>query len=162
MLKGKNSLYILLPINLFIWGYIGLKIYSALNEGEGFIPQEFSISKSKLTNNDTIDYKLSLNYKDPFLKEEYNYNKVINATSGNQRPIQHNNNNALTTSKEKDIKFLGLIENKSNGIITALISINGNSFIVKKGQIIDDLLIKNITEKELLVKDKKNTLVIRR
>lgn len=163
MLKGKKSIYVLLPINLIIWGYIGFKIYSAMNEEEGFIPQEYTISKTKLMKEDSTHYTLSLNYKDPFLKQEYNSidysKKSLSNRNSTSTPTTLPNGNSVAT-EQKDIKFLGIIENKTSGVKTALISINGISHIIRKGETIVGFYVKSIDNENISLQQGKTVIKI--
>lgn len=150
MLKGKNTLYLMVPLNIFIWGYVGFKFYSAFseNENETAIKDPASV---QVKNADTSVYTLALNYEDPFLKSESApVIKRENHVSVHPKP----DNNIVKKEPEKlpEIKYLGIISNKTSGITTALISLNNKHFIVKSGETVEGILIKSISSENLKIK----------
>lgn len=166
MLKGKKSIYILLPINLLIWGFIGYKIYSALNEDDAFVPQEITVSKTIMNKEDSIPYTLSLNYEDPFLKEEPKLSKkqTNNNASSVQKPAAPVKKTVTPPPPVsiKEIKYQGLIQNKNNGVSTALITINSRSYIVKKGELVEGLIVMAFDSECLNLKEGKTLLKIKK
>lgn len=161
MFKGKKSLYILLPVNLLVWGFIGYKIVMAFQGDDVPEPVETSANFNSLNEKDTLTYQLSLNYEDPFLKQEparrshaSNYN-----TSGNQQPAAQKpvKPTAVEPKPQKEIKYLGTIQNKTSGVMMALISINGNSYTIKKGDAVEGFSIKNITSSFIEIKEGKKS-----
>jgi hypothetical protein len=52
------------------------------------------------------------------------------------------------------------VKNNTTGISTALISINGQSHLVKKGDIINDITIKTISNESVEIKEGKTTQFI--
>lgn len=165
MLKGKKSIYILLPVNLLIWGFIGYKIYSVLNEDEGVLPQDLKVTKTKINKTDSIEYTLSLNYDDPFLKKEIEtkqFHKEPRSVPKNDKSNSQNSKpqKPVDLTPPKEIKYLGLIQNKTSGISTAMLSINGRSYIVKKSETVEGVTIKSIENESICVKDGKKTLTI--
>jgi hypothetical protein len=90
MLKNKKAIYILIPLNIFIWCYLGYSIYSGLKEDD--LP-EISNNRSTIKLDelkDSVAYKLSLNYKDPFLRE----GEKSRVYSSNGSGINNNHSNA--------------------------------------------------------------------
>ena len=59
-----------------------------------------------------------------------------------------------------EIKYLGLVKNNSTGISTALVSINGKSHLVKKGDVVDGISIKNISNESMEVKEAKKIIIV--
>lgn len=166
MFKGKKSLYFLIPVNLFVWGYVGFKIYRAFNEEEDVLPFEQAVSVSKLKKEDSIVYKLALNYADPFLKEEPRYKTNANSGSSGNIPKPSVNPPVQKTitavPKTIDLKYLGLVENKSSGAATGLISINGKSYLVKKGDVVEGVSIKSISSEKLEAKIGKDLISVQK
>jgi len=163
MFKGKKSLYILLPLNLFIWGYMGYKIYAALHEDEGMAAGETLISAPKPKTEDSVDYILALNYKDPFLKEEPRVKNTNRSVMPPAQPIVVQKPVAPAPEKKQtDIKYLGLIENKTSGSTAAMVSVNGSSQVIHPGQTIDDMVFQTITPDFIVVKIGKEKLTIRK
>ena len=168
MLKNKKAIYILIPLNIAIWCYLGYSIYSGLKEEE--LP-EFSESTQVIKLDelkDTITYHLALNYSDPFLREgEKNKshstsNSTNNSNSNNNTPknVPVKTPSVAVVKIQADIKYLGLVKNNSTGISTALLSINGKSHLVKKGDVIEGISVKNISNDAIELKEGKTTLSI--
>jgi hypothetical protein len=166
MFKGKKSLYFLIPVNLFIWSYAGIKIYNAFSEDEDILPYEHTVSVAKLKKEDSVVYKLALNYPDPFLKKEAQYKSNTSSNAGSSapksRPVSVVPKTVVTPPKTIDIKYLGLVENKTSGAATGLISINGKSYLVKKGEVVDGVLIKSISSEKLEAKIGKEVISVQK
>jgi len=169
MLKNKKAIYILIPLNIFIWCYLGYSIYSGLKEDD--LP-EISNNRSTIKLDelkDSVAYKLSLNYKDPFLREGEK-NKVYSSNGSGNSTTDHNSNSknipvktpsvAAIVKPQTEIKYLGLVKNNTTGNSTALLSINGKSYLVKKGDLVDGISIKNISNESIELKDGKKSRVV--
>lgn len=150
MFKGKKSIYILLPVNLLVWGFIGYKIVLALGSDDLPEPIEGAASHAVVTAKDTVQVKLALNYDDPFLKQEPQRRSQTGnnhldraSTAPAVQPVQQKPK--PEPKPEKDIRYLGTIQNKNSGRIMALIAIDGNSHTVKKGDQVEGLTVKEIT-----------------
>jgi hypothetical protein len=163
MAVSKKTLYIMVPVNICLWGFIGYKFYSAFGDSEADIPIENAIATLKV-NEDTTTYQLSLNYPDPFLKEEPKVrHEQNNLNSTNNKPLTNIHPKftaTVTPTPSKEIKYLGLIQNKSSGAATALISINGKSYIIKKGEMIEGVNFESITDQIIIAKIGKEKLTI--
>ena len=170
MLKNKKAIYILIPLNIFIWCYLGYSIYSGLKEDD--LP-EISNNRSTIKLDelkDSVAYKLSLNYKDPFLRE----GEKSRVYSSNGSGINNNHSNATpktipvkvpivaVVKPVTDIKYLGLVKNNTTGNSTALLTINGKSYLVKKGDVLEGISIKNISNESIELKEGKKSLVIKK
>ncbi len=165
MLKSKGAIYILIPVNILVWGFFIYRFYSAYTEGDVDI-EENKMQVVKLDElKDSARYELILNYKDPFLRET---EKVRSKSSTG---IKNENNAIVKTPVVKtpsvvvqkaasDIKYFGLVKNNTTGIATALISINGQTHLVKKGDVINGMNIKNISNESVELKEGKNTQII--
>lgn len=163
MALGKKTLYFMVPVNICLWGFIGYKIYSTFNESDEIIPIENPIAKIKV-DEDTNTYKLSLNYPDPFLKDEPTKKTTQNnSIASAHKPVinpSHKSTETITPTPSREIKYLGLIQNKSSGVTTALISINGKSYLIKKGEIIEGVNFESITDQIIIAKIGKEKLTI--
>ncbi len=163
MFKSKKGLYIAISLNLIIWGYVGYVVCDYLRTDDDIIPTELPVNFSKKKKSDSTTYSLALNYPDPFLKEEprprnNNTSKSANNTS---KPIQVTVPQKTITEvpKSLDIKYMGLVENKTSGAATGLVSINGKSFLVKKGEKVEGILIKTLSSEKMEVKIGKENLL---
>lgn len=151
----------MIPINLLLWGYIGYYIYNFFHSEVVELPIELPVNLSKKKVEDSVNYVLALNYADPFLKEEPKPKNNSGAKAINQ-PIHSNPvvQKIREAPKTLDIKYMGLIENKTTGIVTGLISINGRSFLIKKGEIVEGVLVKSLMQDKLELRVGKDNLTI--
>lgn len=170
-MNKKVKLYLLVVVNFLAWGYVAYKIYCALKTKDDFILENNNYKIRPVNTVKKYDAKLNLNYPDPFLKDLLLKNAELNQSNS----LQNNSskkNNSTTTSNVKvpepsqtiipDIKYLGFISNIENGKQTVLVSINGKSIIVSRGQSVDDVLFKEISSSELVVIFAKKELIIKR
>jgi hypothetical protein len=171
MLKNKKAIYILIPLNLFIWGFFAYRIYSAFGEEKQVkvSGSEHLIVKKSLNSNKE-KHRFDLSYDDPFLKAEskQKYPKALNhqmaVKTGFNSKEQLSGPSVISKSESKkpEIKYMGLIKNSSTGIAHAIISLNGQSLIVKKGQVSDGITFKQITKDSLVAKWGKELVVIKK
>jgi hypothetical protein len=98
-----------------------------------------------------------LQYKDQ-LKKRYH------APSANKTPSKPKTVpvHTITPIKPPDIKFLGMVKNTSSGQVMGLISLNGNSHIVKPREILEGVTFNSITKDSAVVQFAKQKLVIRK
>lgn len=164
MLKGKGAIYILIPVNILVWGFFIYRFYSAYNES-GVTIEDSKAQVIKLDElKDSVNYKLTLNYKDPFLREGEKSKHHANNNANINPPVQKEKVIKTPTvaipKTPNDIKYFGLVKNNTTGISTALISINGQSHLVKKGDIINGITIKTISNESVEIKEGKTTQFI--
>lgn len=158
-MSKKVKLYILIIINFIAWGYVGYRIYGAL-QGDDDVSYEQSNIPIKKINDAKVEDSviLLLNYADPFLKggsyAKENKVKKTNSSSSlsNQTPktvqvIKVKKDESYSSSL--DIKYIGLIKNNDKGTQTALISINGKSYFVKSKDVVERVVIKDITTDDI-------------
>jgi hypothetical protein len=166
MFKGKKGLYILIPLNILIWGYFAYRFYSLYNPDEEPIKNDAGVSAKPDDIKDSSIYKLQLTYDDPFLKTEpkekiVRFNtKVTPKVSDKTKETVHKK---LKEEPEKDrpiIKYLGLVKNNTNGFATAIVSINGSSKLIKQDETIDGMRFKEFTNENLTVVWKKEKILI--
>jgi hypothetical protein len=161
MFKGKQSLYILLPVNLLVWSFIAYKIISAIQSDDLPDVKENPVSFKQATLNDSIVYHLDLNYEDPFLKQEPERKTKIVKEGLNK--VQNQPVKPIIIKPEKvvkDIKYLGTVQNKTSGLTMAMISINGNTHVIKKGDIVEGVTFQSISQDEIVLRDDGKTLKI--
>lgn len=160
MLKGKNGLIIAVVLNIAVWSFFAYRFYIAFHEGEDLEIENVRVPVVKTLNADTIEYKLSLNYDDPFLKKESHRSKAINLPKEQVKLVPKKVEKEPV--KMPDIKYLGLVKNSSSGIATAIISVNGQSKIVKANESVEGIVIKSFDGNELVAYVGKVKLVIKK
>lgn len=171
MLKNKKAVYLLIPLNLAIWGFFIYRFWAAYHESD--LPateQQIQFSKFKSLK-DSVTYTLSLNYKDPFLREtersfhssEPGNNSTTSTPSAfvKKEPAPAKTQ-PISTVKLPEIKYLGLIKNSSSGLITALVSVNGQSRLIKPNETVDGVVFKSFNNDSLVAKWGKERIVARK
>jgi len=166
MLKNKKAVYILIPLNLLIWGFFIYRFYSAYsNSGIPLSETKENAIKIDLQK-DSITYALKLDYKDPFLKETKR-ERILNSSNFNINPQRQINQNTrpkqfIDTPPKllPDVKYLGLIKNNNTGLSTALVTVNGQSKLIRPNETIEGLVFKSFNKDSLVAKWGKERIVV--
>ncbi len=168
----KGKLYFIVFINLLAWGYVGYKIYSALQGGDD-VDLGHDVTTIKKINETVKEEKtfLALNYDDPFLKagnfSNTSNNNVKNygSTSASFKPKPASAVNkpiaAIVEVKPTlDIKYLGLLKNNDKCTQTAMLSINGRSVFVKQNDVIEGFTVQEISGNDIKIRKGKEVMTI--
>lgn len=133
----KNLTNIALGIAiLFIWGTIGYKIYQATTDSSNELIMAPISNTQKEVNLIPEDYKLLMNYKDPFTKKSVAAKKE---KTSSYTPQTTSPKETLAPTKTKapikfpNIQYQGMIKNKITGNNTALLKIDGQLKQLRKG-----------------------------
>ncbi len=156
-------------VNLIAWGYVGYKVYTAL---QGDDDMELTHEDSHINKiNEPLkedSLVLNLNYHDPFLKNG-NFSSTRSQSSyktndNNVKNPNSNHANLKTTivSSTVDIKYLGLIKNSNKGISTAMLNINGKSIFARQNDMVEGFIIKQITSESITLLKGKDKFVIKK
>ena len=170
-MNKKFKLFLLTLVNVFAWGYVAFKIFGVL---QGEDEPELNLTNYNVKPITEIEKKenqvLSLNYADPFLKnyksekrngKSYSSSQISNNRVG-VKPITTKSNTVNTVIPTLEIKYLGLVKNNDKGTQTALLTINGKSVFAKVNDVIEGVVIKQITPQEIIVILGKQKLVIKK
>ena len=167
-MSKKAKLYLLVVINLFAWGYVGYRIYNAL-QGDGDVSFETTNTSIKKIEEVKKDDKiiLSLNYADPFLKggtftKEYKNSSMSANHNPSVSKTEKLSSKASTPVAALDIKYIGLVKNSDKGTQMAMIDVNGKSYFVKKKDVVEGISIQEITSESIKLKKGKQVLTIRK
>ncbi|MGZ4055071.1 MAG: hypothetical protein ACXVPU_06520 [Bacteroidia bacterium] len=157
-MKNKKLLYILIPGTILVWGMIFFRVLSTVKTNNDALPQKLSeTSESAKMANDT--FSLLLNYKDPFrLAEKKTAISENNSKQKNQNTIQKKVIAPVVSTWPKII-FGGVIKNQKSNKELALVQINGQSNIMKAGEISNDVELLKVFKDSIEVKygkEKKN------
>lgn len=166
-MSKKAKTYFLIVLIILSWGYVGFKIYNAL---QGDDEQVLNLEKTeikkinKVVKGDSI--VLLLNYPDPFLKNG-SFSKPVKINSSENHTSSPKTEKP-TTSKPKqnivpvtlDIKYVGLVKNSVKGTSTAMIAINGKSSFVKQNDVIEGYILQEISNDLIKLKKGKEVLII--
>ena len=168
MLKGKKGVFILIAINFLAWGSAVYRFVSAYSDADDSVSMNESPKIKLDVVKDSLNYKLRSNYEDPFLKAEPKQRYFTQSNSN-----QQNNNSAprIVTQKQPTvapqiqipvIKYLGSVKNTTSGIATSIITLNGQSKLVKPNETIEGVLIKSFDNNELNATWGKEKIVARK
>jgi hypothetical protein len=169
MLKNKKAIYILIPLNLFIWGFFAYRIYTSFNSTDEELVEEQLPAFKTQELKDSIDYVLKLNYPDPFLRDVATYrgNNAPNAystsnTTPSVKPVAPKTPTNSIIKQVPEIKFLGLVKNTTSGITTALVSINGQTKLIKQNDVQEGITFKSVNRDSIVAKWGKERIVVKR
>jgi len=168
----KAKLYFIILINLLAWGYVGYKVYGALQGDEDV---SFSGGSAPIKKIDDVvaedKLSLSLNYPDPFLKDG-NFSNVHNSSSKSSGiPLKPASPKAPHVAVAKatpsvaavpalTIKYLGLLSNKDKGTQTAMLNVNDRSVFAKQNDVIEGYTVIEIGKDAIRIKKGRETLTI--
>jgi len=154
-----------------VWGYVGYKIYKALQGDDeiSFDRSGASIKKIEPEQKENT-IMLLLDYQDPFLKNGTfsGEHSTARTTSGTktEKPKVLVPKQAVTpplVQPAADIKYLGLVKNSEKNTETAMLSVNGRPLLVKQYDVIEGYTIKMIYRDSIIaIKGKKERLTIKR
>jgi len=169
MLKNKKAVYILIPLNILVWGFFAYRFYSAFNESDVVLPSSGPVLVNKAEAKDSIVYKLSLDYKDPFLKHTkkehasgpQNYNTPVQQADL-KKTLPAKKQEPVVPKQLPEIKYLGLIKNNASGFTTALVSVNGQSRLIKQNESMEGIVFKSFNKDSLVAKYGKDRIVVRK
>lgn len=164
----KTKLYLLILINLIAWGYVGYRIYGALQGDDEISFENANTSIQKIEDvklKDTI--LLSLNYPDPFLKggdfvKLHSQKSSVSKNSNTNRSVAKPaiKTPSVVNTPVLDIKYVGLVKNSDKGTQTAMISINGKSYFVNQKDVVEGVSVVEITKDFLKIKKGKEVFVV--
>jgi len=156
MLKGKKSLYVLIPAVLAVWGIIIYRVVINQQQDIGSInttPEEIFIQQEN--SKDTC--KMVWAYRDPFLDRpadqvcdtEFDF-----STQNNVSSIKIGSYKSSEPEKKvqwPSIVYQGLIKNKSNGKMVAVFTINKRQVLLSEKQVFDGVLIESADNNKAVV-----------
>lgn len=165
-MSKKAKTYFLIVLIILSWGYVGFKIYNAL---QGDDEQVLNLEKTgikKIDEANKVDsIVLLLNYPDPFLKGG-NYSKINNSAVHSSSPRTEKPvpviKPAPVVSPQAflDIKYVGLVRNNEKGTSTAMMTINGKSSFVKVNDVIEGYTVLEVSPITVKLKKGKELLII--
>ena len=128
-MKNKKVIYVLIPLVIFVWGFIGYRIFALLKQKDTSSFQHH-MEKLQLQEKEIIDtFYLIADYPDPFLKSNTGYR--TNKTSKYRNSQKKN-------QKKRDIRwpnieYKGLIKNQKTEKTVINIKINNKNMLMSEG-----------------------------
>jgi hypothetical protein len=168
----KAKLYLIILVNLLAWGYVGYKVYGALQGDEEitFLGGTAPIKKiDDVAAEDKLS--LSLNYSDPFLKGgNFSTPHSSSARSSGGAPASvparprpaavAKATPSVVAAPALTIKYLGLLSNKDKGTQTAMLNVNDRSVFAKLNDVIEGYTVIEIGKDVIRIKKGKEILTI--
>lgn len=168
----KAKLYAIVLINLLAWGYVGYKVYGAL-QGDDDVSFTSNTMPVKKINDVVTEEKLdlSLNYPDPFLKNgnfstgrsTYNTSSSSSSPKTNQAksaPAVTKPVSSVTVAPALNVKYLGLLKNNDKGTQTAMLNVNDRSVFAKLNDVIEGYTIIEVNKDAIRIKKGKEILTV--
>jgi len=153
-MKSKKSIYVLLPLVLFIWGTIIYKFFSYTNESVYVVQDnEVSIKPLQIKQKDTFTIKM--NSRDPFT-----------GTLINEAVSKPNHIVTRTSQEGKEeliwpmIKYKGIVSDVKDKVKIYMLIIEGRTFLMRKGQKENDILLKDGDKEMVYLKYKDDSKVV--
>ncbi|MCK6640926.1 MAG: hypothetical protein L6Q81_12665 [Bacteroidia bacterium] len=149
-MKGKTTLWILIPAVLGIWGAIGWQVYAAMKGDEdNAAPKVISTETGE---NKTIvpdTFSLLLDYPDPFAAQ--NTKPKVNVKSQAQITQPKTTAPVPEQTQWPNIVYSGLVKQPSSGKMLGFLSVNGVSYFVKEGDEVGGVRVDNIAANQITV-----------
>jgi len=139
-LKNKTKTYILLTLVLGIWGIIGYKILSATNPSSPeIVQQDIDTSFNPKVKTETDTFSIQITNRDPFLGTLLVKKKPKINKSKREEIIW------------KPIVYHGNVSNQNGKTKVFIISIDNKQYLMKLGQIIDQVKLVRGNNKSVLL-----------
>lgn len=143
-MKNKLLTYLLLVLVIIVWGLIFVRLFSS-NKEEIKIQSEINKKNAIDTSVLNTKYTLRLDYKDPFLGQK-NIVHVANKPKKKikvKEPVQQ---------EQIDVQYLGMINNKRQKSVLALIRLNGQEYYIAIGETMNGIELIKCNETTILLK----------
>lgn len=151
-MSDKIKLYILIPLVIIIWGYA---IFALIDITSSKQLNNNSLANFELPENIDLtqeSYTLILDYKDPFIRNL--------PTKPANDPIQSPEDKKEEVETEKPEKIVpwpnliysGTIKNKNSNNEVAILNIDRNDVLLRKGDTFKDLQLIEVTSDSILVR----------
>ncbi|MPM04079.1 hypothetical protein SDC9_50349 [bioreactor metagenome] len=158
MLKGKKSLYILIPSVMAVWGLI---IYRVVLYQKDSNDSNIAVYEPVLSARDSTKdtCKMIWTYRDPFLdrqadrltEQEFDFSDGNNNFSSNIKIGTYKAPEPEKKVQWPAISYHGLIKNKSNGKMVAVFNINKRQYLLSENQSAAGILIESADNKRAVV-----------
>jgi len=149
----------LIPILIIVWGGIAYQILGGISKESNLTVAP--INRVQDLEIDTFQYQLSLNYDDPFQVSTIKPEKTQHFSNSTNRAktSKRNPQESIKLINWPTLKYGGVVSSSNNKKV-GLLTINGNSLLVKEGENYRGVLIKEYNEKEIILEysDEKKVL----
>lgn len=158
-MKNKKTIYILLPTVLLIWGAVMYEFFSFSTTEELKIntSNEFVFKPTAIKERDTV--AINVNYRDPFLGKMY-------SEKGNGIASKKKTTNIKKAPKIVEpivwpaIVYKGIVSDTKEKNKVFMLIINGQTFLMRKGETENEIFLKEGDRESVYVKYKGNLNLI--
>lgn len=152
-MKNKKSIYILLPLVLFIWGAVMYQLFSfsSSEDVQTIVPNEISLKPIQIPKRDSI--VINTNYRDPFLGKMYNVNK-------DSIPKRKLTSKKIEPLVWPTIKYKGIVSDTKEKSKIFMLVINNQTHLMKKGQTENEVYLKDGDRESIYIKYKEQLNLI--
>ncbi|MFE3872719.1 hypothetical protein ACFX5F_15970 [Flavobacterium sp. ZS1P70] len=156
-MKNKKSIFFLLPIVLLIWGGVLYQFSSfsntddaTLNTSTDFNIKPFKLKERKL-------FSVNVNYRDPFLGKMYASQQASKTKSTSKIRKEPKPEETIVWPV---ILYKGIVSDTKDKIKIYMLIIDGKTCLMKKGQIENEVFLKDGDKESVYVKYKGNLNLI--
>jgi len=146
-MNNKKTIYVLLPVVLALWGYITFRILKQVNPEVEISAS--ALPKMKSLNNETKaeEFKLLINYPDPFLKHLAQEGENF---ENKELAQQENHVNRVYAWNWPNMSYGGCIRNKNR--MVGILQINAKNILVQEGKSYDDFMVYKMYADSIVMK----------
>lgn len=160
-MKNRKSLYILIPITLFVWGIIGYRVFNFINDNshEESSLNQFQFENDSIKNEEAP--QMIWVYRDPFLDRPADLLHDFLQNSGSSNNISDNgikDISAELTAQQKvaiewpQIQYHGIIKNNTNGKFVAAIAVNQKQYLLSTNETVSGVTMISANNKQVTLK----------
>lgn len=158
-MKNKKTIYVLLPIVLLIWGAVMYQFFyfSTAEELQTTTSNEFILKPIDIKERDTV--VINVKYRDPFLGKMY-------AEKGNETIAKKKTTKFKKAPKIVEpivwptIVYKGIVSDTKEKNKVFMLIINGQTFLMRKGETENEIFLKEGDRESVYVKYKGNLNLI--
>lgn len=146
-MKNKKSIYILLPLVLFIWGAVMYQLFSFSSSEDmpTMVSSEISLKPIKVSKRDSV--VINTNYRDPFLGKVYR-SEIVKST---KKKLVSKKVEALVWPT---IQYKGIVSDTKEKSKIFMLVINNQTHLMKKGQTENEIYLKEGDRESVYLKYK--------
>ncbi len=151
-MQKKTLTGIMLLAVIGVWGYVGYSFFAGGDCDEAFFTNEEYIEPKAIKIKVDTKQKLSLDYTDPFLKDDVRPVAKNTNTSQIKKNVVKKVEAPIVVSSYNwpKISYKGVIRNQSSpNKILALVIVNGGERIVRVGEQIEGAVVLNISSNKI-------------
>jgi hypothetical protein len=167
-MKNKPITLVLIASVILIWGWIMYSVFDFVGSPELLVSKKKTIVSSVKEDSLKLDYVLVLNYKDPFLKKEYN-----SFTSGSKNLIARAAISASKKAKKNElivkevkpvpvVEYVGRIQNTKLKKPIVILLIEKHEYMMQEGEEKEGILLKQIMQDSIKVEFDKKVLYVKK